>query len=117
MPRASASATRRASQRPTKNLSRKKVRLPRTFLLTSLFGWCEYSRVTNIPTLREQVRAYLKAHGMTQEDLAAAVGISASHLSEIVNGKTPSLRVAVALARITNIPESAFLAEPSAEVA
>jgi transcriptional regulator with XRE-family HTH domain len=56
------------------------------------------------------VRLYLAEHDMTQDRLAAHVGITAGHLSSILSRKeTPSLRVAVALEVLTGIPAREFV--------
>ncbi|MBO9457310.1 helix-turn-helix transcriptional regulator [Paracoccus sp. R12_1] len=51
----------------------------------------------------EKLRAYLSDEGVTQKTFAEAVGLSRSHLNEIISGrKRPSLDVAFAIARATN---------------
>lgn len=42
--------------------------------------------MTDPEALREQVRAYLKSHPLSQPELAKAVGVSPSWLSKFVNG-------------------------------
>ena len=50
----------------------------------------------------DRIRAYLTETGRTQRALAAQLGISPSHLSEIVSGrKRPSLDVAFDIERAT----------------
>lgn len=59
--------------------------------------------------LKQRVRVYLAEHSLTQSQLADRLGISPSHLSEILTGKeSASLRVAVDLERITGIPARDF---------
>lgn len=59
--------------------------------------------------MRVRVRTFLASREMTQADLAAQLGISPSHLSEILNGKeTASLDLAVKLEDITGIPARDF---------
>lgn len=53
----------------------------------------------DLKDLGKQVKRFRKAKGMKQEDLAAAVGISPQHLSNIENGKgNASLKVVANLA-------------------
>lgn len=60
------------------------------------------------PTLR----AFFDQTGIRQSDIAANVGISETHLSNIVNGrKSPSLHLAKALSRETNVPVEAIGAD------
>jgi transcriptional regulator with XRE-family HTH domain len=60
--------------------------------------------------IQQRVRLYLTEHGMTQDRLAADIGITAGHLSSILSRKeTPSLRVAVALEGLTGIPARKFV--------
>ena len=52
----------------------------------------------------------MEAHGKTQAQLAAELGVVPSYLSMILNRqRTPSLDVAVQLSRLTGIPVEAFL--------
>lgn len=60
-------------------------------------------------TVKQQVRDFLKSKGMTQIELSDRLGISQSHLSQILNGKTPSLPVAVALEDVTGIAPRHFV--------
>jgi transcriptional regulator with XRE-family HTH domain len=60
------------------------------------------------PPVKERVRDYLRANDMTQEQLAEQVGVVPGHLSDILNGKTPSLPVAVRLENLTGIPARDF---------
>lgn len=61
---------------------------------------------------------WLKRTGHSRAWLAAEVGTSEVSISRVVNGKqTPSLRLAVALERITGIPASKFLREEDAAAA
>jgi transcriptional regulator with XRE-family HTH domain len=60
--------------------------------------------------VKQRVRLYLAEHDMTQDQLAAHVGITAGHLSHVLSRKhTPSLRVAVALENITGVSVREFL--------
>lgn len=60
-------------------------------------------------TLKQRVRIWLVEQGMTQDDLAARLHISPSHLSRILNQKErPSLPVATGLEEITGVPARAF---------
>lgn len=62
-------------------------------------------RLGPFPTLL----AFFEKTGIRQSDIAANIGISESHLSNIVSGKrTPSLDVAKKLSRETNVPVEAF---------
>lgn len=57
------------------------------------------------PTLR----AFFEQTGVRQSDIAANIGISESHMSNIVSGKrAPSLDVAKELSRETNVPVEAI---------
>lgn len=57
------------------------------------------------PTLR----AFFDQTGVRQGDIAANVGISESHMSNIVNGKRlPSVTLAVAISHETNVPVEAI---------
>lgn len=60
-------------------------------------------------TVKERVRQAIKAKGMTQADLAAALGIVPSHLSDVLNGKTPSLHLAAGLQDLTGVPARDFI--------
>lgn len=58
------------------------------------------------PTLR----AFFDQTGILQADIAADLGISEAHLSNIVSGKrTPSYRVAVKLSQLTNVAIEALV--------
>lgn len=55
------------------------------------------------------LRAFFDQTGVRQSDIAANVGISETHMSNIVSGKrTPSLPLAKALSRETNVPIEAI---------
>lgn len=57
------------------------------------------------PTLR----AFFDQTGIRQSDIAADLGISESHMSNLVSGKRkPSYRIATALTTLTNVPFDAF---------
>jgi transcriptional regulator with XRE-family HTH domain len=61
--------------------------------------------------LKTRVRAYLAEQNMTQQDLAARLGISAAHLSTILcRRENPSLSLAVTLETLTGIPARDFVA-------
>ncbi|MBQ7444208.1 MAG: HigA family addiction module antidote protein [Bacteroidaceae bacterium] len=58
----------------------------------------------------EMIKDELKERHITQKQLAAAVGISASVLSEIINGKRPvSISLAHALAAVLEIPADIWM--------
>lgn len=66
----------------------------------------EMKRRQAYPTLQ----AYLEASDITQCALAKKAGIDESYLSLILSGaRTPSLPLAVKLARIANIPVESLL--------
>lgn len=55
------------------------------------------------------LRAFFDQTGIRQSDIAANVGISEAHISNIVNGKrTPSLTLAKKLSTETNVPIEAI---------
>lgn len=55
------------------------------------------------------LRAFFDQTGERQSDLAADLGISESHMSNLVSGKRrPSYRIATALSRLANVPFDAF---------
>jgi transcriptional regulator with XRE-family HTH domain len=59
--------------------------------------------------LKTRVRAFLAEKNMSQQDLAAYIGISAAHLSTILSRReNPSLRLAVQLETVTGIPAREF---------
>jgi transcriptional regulator with XRE-family HTH domain len=61
--------------------------------------------------LKTRVRAFLNERNMSQQDLAAQLGISAAHLSTILCRKeNPSLGLAVTLETLTGIPARDFVA-------
>ncbi len=59
--------------------------------------------------------AFLKETGITQEALAAELGISQSHLSMLINGdRQPSLPLALRIVERTRVPlESLLKPEPA----
>lgn len=62
-------------------------------------------------TAKQLVRRRLKSRKppMTQGELAAALGISAPHLSNLLNGKRRmSLHMAIALEQHTGVPAKSF---------
>jgi transcriptional regulator with XRE-family HTH domain len=62
------------------------------------------------------LRAFFERTGRHQRDIAADVGISESHLSNIVSGKrTPSLAIAKALSQLTNVPIESIGDEKSSQ--
>ena len=57
----------------------------------------------------ERLRCYLKKQRLTQSALAAELGISNAHLSELLSGqKYPSLTLASRIQNITGIPAAEF---------
>lgn len=61
---------------------------------------------------KHPLRSWRDSNGKTLSDLAGAVSVSPSHLSEIENGKNaPSLDLAVRLSRVTGIEVSKFSQE------
>lgn len=51
------------------------------------------------------VEAWMNANGVNQRELAKCLGISESHLSNILGGhKRASLRLALRIAEFTNVP-------------
>lgn len=51
------------------------------------------------------LREFFAQTGIRQEDIAAELGISPAHLSNIVNKKrTPSFDLAIRLSEIANVP-------------
>jgi antitoxin component HigA of HigAB toxin-antitoxin module len=58
------------------------------------------------------LRAFFDKTGVRQSDIADNVGISETHMSNIVSGKrTPSLGLAKKLSRETNVPVEAIGAD------
>ncbi len=56
-----------------------------------------------------QLRSYLTKHRQTQTELAAELGISNAHLSEVLSGHVqPSLTLAVRVENLTGIPARDF---------
>lgn len=56
-----------------------------------------------------QLRAYLKRERLTQSAFAAELGISNSHLSELLSEQTtPSLSLAARIENVTGIPAREF---------
>lgn len=61
-----------------------------------------------------EMRAFLKERGMTQGAAAAALGISRTHMTQILNGrKVPSLALACRIERMTDgaVPMASWIAE------
>ena len=62
------------------------------------------------PTIGELISLSIEEKGMTQKELANELGISASRVSEYINGKSePTLRMARALCTILGIAPAAML--------
>lgn len=60
----------------------------------------------------QRIRKYRKAVGMSQEELASAVGISTTHMSHIETGNTKlSLQVLVAIAEALNVSTDSLIYE------
>lgn len=58
----------------------------------------------------EQLRHYLKSTRTTQSALAAELGISDSHISEVLSGQaSPSMVLADRIENLTGIPMRAFV--------
>ena len=90
-------------------MGQNKNRAKRTLTLDGLFALRE------LPGM-EKLRAYLCTARVTQRSFADVIGLSRSHLNEIISGrKRPSLDVAFAIARATSgaVPVEAW--EPSVD--
>jgi len=62
------------------------------------------------PTISELIELSLEEKGMTQKELAGAIGISPSRINDYIAGRSePTLKVARLLCRILNISPSAML--------
>lgn len=62
--------------------------------LARLFVLCE--------RLAMDIRAFRQSRGLTQDAFAALIGLkSKGHVSEIENGQTPSIRVALEIERVS----------------
>ena len=62
------------------------------------------------PTVAELIELSLEEKGMTQKQLANAIGISPSRINDYRSGRSePTLRIARLLCRILNIQPSAML--------
>jgi len=60
--------------------------------------------------VKPQVRLYLAQRQISQATLARELGITPSHLSQIISGhETPSLRLATRLEHLTGIPAREFV--------
>lgn len=58
------------------------------------------------------LREYFDQTGTRQEEVAADLGISGGHLSNIVNGKrVPRLRLAMKISEVTNVPIQAICSD------
>jgi transcriptional regulator with XRE-family HTH domain len=69
------------------------------------------------PDRRAQIQDWLRERRKTQQWLAAQIGISPVYLSLILRGhRSPSLRVAVRLERVSGLSAVEFLASPPAPV-
>lgn len=63
------------------------------------------------------LKSFFERTGECQRDIAADLGISESHLSNIVSGKrTPSLGIAKKLSVLTNVPIESIGGEPATEI-
>lgn len=67
------------------------------------------------PAVHNRVRELRQAHNWTQEQLAAAAGVSRQSMNSIERGRyIPSLPLALILARVFQIPlEQIFTLEPT----
>lgn len=62
------------------------------------------------PTIHELIEAGLAEKSMTQKELASAIGVSPSRISEFVSGKAePSLRQASLLCKVLDIKPALML--------
>ena len=67
---------------------------------------------------RKSLDSYLKARRITQHDLSGELGISAIFLSEIRRGKrSPSLALALRIARHCNVPIESLARDSKQEAA
>lgn len=58
---------------------------------------------------------FFQQTGIRQRDIAEDAGITETHLSNIIAGKrTPSLKIAIELCRLTNVPVEAMLRHTAA---
>jgi len=70
----------------------------------------EYSPIEK-PTIAELIADGLNDKSMTQKELASALGVSQSRISDFVSGRSePSLRQAALICRILGIQPAAMLA-------
>lgn len=59
---------------------------------------------------KQHLRDHFRETGLTQAELAAALGISQGYLSRLLSGESvPSLAMAVRLAHATGVPIASFL--------
>jgi transcriptional regulator with XRE-family HTH domain len=66
-------------------------------------------RVKRVP-VKHRIRTWLRGRGQSQQWLADELGITASYVAMILNGRrTPSLPVAKRLEDLTGIPATAFI--------
>ncbi len=62
------------------------------------------------PTVSELIELSLEEKGMTQKQLAAEIGVSASRISDYISGRSePTLKIARLLCQILNIQPAAML--------
>lgn len=62
------------------------------------------------PSVSELIELSLEEKGMTQKELAAAVGVSPSRINDFVSGRSePSLKIASLICKVLNIPATAML--------
>lgn len=55
---------------------------------------------------------FMKDRAITDQALAKQLGVSRPHITKIRSGKrTPSLALAIELARVTSLPVTAFISE------
>lgn len=61
-------------------------------------------------TGRQQLAAFMERKQLTQEDIAAKLGVTASYVSFLLSGdRSPSLRLAVKIQSLTGIKPTAFV--------
>jgi transcriptional regulator with XRE-family HTH domain len=67
-------------------------------------------RADGWPVIKHRIHTWLRAGGHNQRWLAGELGITASYVTMILNGRrTPSLQVAKRLEDLTGIPATAFI--------
>ena len=87
---------------------------PENLELSIMSGVVEEYETCHYPieklTVAEVIKQGLKAKGMTQKELAKAVGLSTSRISDFTNGKSePTLATAGEICRVLNIVPAAML--------